>query len=99
MPREHERVDHFSEIKLHSASGNLDVRISDLSLGGCYVDTIVGVSIGESLSFDLVTPEGETLHFTGEVAYVLDGQGFGIKFTDFGDKERSFLEKVIGDAG
>ncbi len=95
MPRKHERVPFLAEIILHSASGKRTVRISDLSRGGCYVDTISTMADGETVSFELVHPNGERLSFNGEVCYSFEGQGFGLKFTDLGDDQKKFLERVL----
>lgn len=35
MPREHERVDFIAQIALDSALGKREVRVSDISAGGC----------------------------------------------------------------
>jgi len=94
MPREQERVTYLIEIVLECASGRRQARITDLSPGGCYIDSIVAVQEGEPVSFTLSAPPGEML-FTGETAYVLDGCGFGVKFTDLTDERKAFLEQVI----
>ena len=95
MPRQQERVNYLIEIVLECASGKREARISDLSPGGCYIDSIVAVQEGESVSFSLNAPSGETLPFTGDIAYVLDGFGFGVKFTDLTDERKTFLDQVI----
>ena len=95
MPREQERVTYLIEIVLECASGKREARISDLSPGGCYIDSIVAVQEGEPVGFSLNSPDGETLPFTGEIAYVLDGFGFGVKFTGLTDEHKTFLDQVI----
>ncbi len=95
MPRKEERKEFVAEIILESASGRREARISDISAGGCYVDTIVGVRDGETVKFDLVHPRGERLPFTGEVAYRFEGVGFGVKFTDLTDEQKLFLERIL----
>lgn len=95
MPRQQERVTYLIEIVLECASGKREARISDLSPGGCYIDSIVAVQEGEPVAFSLNSPTGDTLPFTGEVAYVLDGFGFGVKFTDLTDERKAFLDDII----
>ena len=52
MPREEERVPYYTEIMLESAAGMRGARISDVSAGGCYVDTISPAIEGEPISFE-----------------------------------------------
>jgi hypothetical protein len=92
--RESERQTFLDEIMLEFSSGQREARISDISAGGCYVDSIAAVSEGEPVSFDVSAGEGQTISFTGEIAYVLQGMGFGIKFTDITEEQRQFLASV-----
>ena len=95
MPRLHERSGIRKEISLRSASGRRETRISDLSLGGCYVESISIYSSGEAVEFDLQDDAGRMLHFTGTVAYVLEGQGFGLNFTNLTPDHLAFLESEL----
>jgi PilZ domain. len=99
MPRLQERVPYLKEIVLECASGKREARISDLGPGGCYIDSIVAVLEGEPVSLSVVTQSGEALSFTGEVAYVLNGMGFGIRFTELTDERKAFLDQVISANG
>jgi len=84
------------EIILESSIGRRPSRISDISLGGCYVESINNFRKGEIVSFEVETQTGETLTFTGEIAYVLEGFGFGMKFTSLTPPHIAFLNKIIG---
>ena len=95
MPRTHERKNFVAQIVLESASGRREARVSDISIGGCYVDSILSVSVGEEVSFDLVHPNGGRLPFTAEVAYHFDGIGFGVRFTNLNEEQKLFLERII----
>jgi hypothetical protein len=95
MPRELERYQYFVEIELELASGRRDARISDISAGGCYIDTIIGVYEGEEVAFEFKQSTGENLRFTGTVAYVLDGMGFGMKFTNLSKEHEAVINQII----
>lgn len=82
MPRQHERRNHFEEIVLESASGRQPARISDISDGGCYIDTIVEVKVGDEVAFEVQDLEGTSRRKRGIVAYHFVGMGFGIRYTD-----------------
>ena len=95
MPREHERTSYLTEIILLSASGKRQARISDLSLGGCFVDTLTNVREGEEVSMTAVLENGDPFEVKGRVAYVMNGFGFGVSFTDFSDGSQETLQKLI----
>lgn len=95
MPRKHERSTFLTEIVLESASGKREARISDVSEGGCFVDTIVTVRPGEEVSLSGTLEGGENLNVKGKVAYVLDGFGFGVEFTEVSDESRQAINKIL----
>jgi hypothetical protein len=76
------------------ASGN--VRISDLSQGGCYLDTIAEVMVGETLFLQVLTAAGEWFELEGVVAHHTPRLGFGVRFVNLDEKQdhqiRSFLK-------
>ena len=88
--RKHERRDFRKQILLECVSGKRQVSIADISMEGCYVDSIVEVREGEIVSFEL--DNGLTAErFVGKVAYVLPGMGFGIRFGDITEEQKLFL--------
>lgn len=95
MPRENERYAHFIEIVLESASGKREARISDISVGGCFIDSIAGVFVTEPISFVVKTDDGRIINFNGEVTYIFPGIGFGVKFTELSDEATDYLRQAI----
>ncbi len=85
------------EIILDSAAGRRSTRISDLSLGGCYVESMTNFREGEEVAFELQAPDGRTLRFTGTVAYLLEGFGFGLKFDELNDEQAQFVRSALGE--
>src|SRR5262249_25076512 len=98
MPRKHERVPILTEIVLESASGKRDARISDLSIGGCFVDTIINARVGEPVSLKMTLPPGYVLEVTGTIAFVLDGTGFGVSFTDLSEIATKSIEQFLASS-
>jgi CheY-like chemotaxis protein len=94
-PRQYERISILLEIVLESSSGKRDARISDLSMGGCFVDSIAHVSEGETVVFQIRLPAGLWVQLYGEVVYCSPGFGFGLQFTNLAGEERILLEQVI----
>jgi hypothetical protein len=93
--RQSERINIPLEIVLESASGRRECRISDLSFGGCFVDSIAAVSAGEVLTLMLHLPTRQCLKVQGEVTYLYPGFGFGLRFIDLSKEGEIQLEQVI----
>ena len=95
MPRKQDRFTYLQEVELEFASGRRTARISDISAGGCYIDTIVQVVVGDVLTIYITATEGSTMPFKGRVAYVLTGNGFGVEFLDLTDIQNEFLKSLM----
>jgi hypothetical protein len=83
------------EIVLAFASGNRDARVSDLSLGGCFVDTIQEVDEGETIRFELKLHSGLWLKLQGRIVYSMPGIGFGIRFENLSEEQIAMIEETI----
>ncbi|MFN2510635.1 MAG: PilZ domain-containing protein [Pyrinomonadaceae bacterium] len=73
-------------------------RISNLSEGGCYLDTVGEVMRGEIVGFRVLLPDGDFLYLEGEVRHYTAGVGFGVQFVDLNDEQQSNLKRLIGMA-
>ena len=98
MPRKEDRYSYLTEVEFEFASGKNSARISDISSGGCYIDTIAQLPVGESIALHISATDGQSMRFVGKVAYILDGFGFGVEFTDLTDEHRAFLAKLLASA-
>lgn len=93
--REEERVPVSFEVSWEGGSGTHMARISDISLGGCYLDTLGSATPGEIIGLTIKLPGGELLNLRGEVAYQLQNMGFSVCFTFLTDEERYRLSQLI----
>lgn len=93
--RKYERKELVAEAALEFSSGKYEARISEIGLGGCYVDSIASVVEGEPISLTIKYGDN-SMPFTGEIAYLLPGFGFGIRFTDVTEERVNFLKNIIG---
>ena len=84
------------EVTLESASCRRTVRISDISLGGCFIETISQLDRGERATFEMIQANGEKVSFNGTVAYSMNGVGFGVKFDELTEDQEYFLRRVVG---
>ena len=76
-------------------SGKYAARVTDLSEGGCYVDTLGGTQVGEILNLKLQLPGGEWLELAGEVAHQSPPLGFGLRFGELTDEQIEKIRSLI----
>ena len=93
--RREERLDVCLDAVWDGKSGNYGARVTDLSEGGCYVDTLGDAHVGEIISFKIQKPSGEWLELTGEVAHETPPLGFGLLFVYLADEQLEQLRSLI----
>jgi PilZ domain len=93
--RRYKRVPLILEVRLESLSGKHTARTGDISLGGCYIESLGAVMPGEHLSFAVQLPTGRWISFRGQVTYRLPNMGFGVRFTNIPEIERNMLSQLI----
>ena len=79
-----------SSTEAHSA------QVTDLSEGGCYLDTVGEVMRGEIVGFRVMFPDGDFLYLEGEVRHYTAGVGFGVQFVDLNDEQQANLKRLVG---
>jgi PilZ domain len=93
--REDERKNVSLEVRWEGGSGRHTARVSDLSLGGCYLDTLGQAEVGEVIGVEIKLPSGEWLQLRGSVAFCHPGLGFSVCFTFLTDEEQYQLTQLI----
>ena len=93
--REEERKDVALEVRWEGGSGHHTARVSDLSVGGCYLDTLGGANVGEVISLEIKMPDGGWLQLRGSVAFYHPGLGFSVCFTFLTEDEERRLAEII----
>ena len=91
--REDERKGVSLEAWWESLSGRQQARVSDLSMGGCYVDTLAPVEVDEVIVFAIRKPDGSWLELRGRVV-TRDPGGFSLAFTFLTDEEQQELKRL-----
>lgn len=76
-------------------SGQQEARISDIGLGGCFVDSMSRVEIGELVLLEIEMPSGDWLPLRGEITTCQEGVGFGLQFTYLTEAEESALKQLL----
>ena len=85
-----EIVDQGTQVKI-------DARTSDLSAGGCYVDSMNPFALGTRVSIKL-SREGVNFESQARVNYSQPGVGMGVAFTGLQDEQRAVLDYWIAQA-
>jgi hypothetical protein len=93
--RSETRFDICLTARWQGSATNQNVRISDLSRGGCYVDTIGEVIVGETLFLEILMSDGEWFELQGVVARDSPGLGFGVRFMNLNEKQQHQLDALI----
>ncbi len=78
-----------------SASGKRSARITNLSEGGCFLDSVGDVRRGEIVGFRVLLPEDDWLYLEGEVRHHTIGEGFGVQFVDLNEEQEAKLKALI----
>ncbi len=75
-------------------SGKQLARVSDISMGGCYIATVSPVSVGEFIVFGIKLPDGEWLQLGGQVVSS-DPSGFSLYYTALTDEEEDKIRQLV----
>lgn len=83
------------QIVLESVRGRPKARLRNLSLGGCFVDSIARVGKGETVIFKVLLANGQSRLLNGEVVRVFPLIGFSLCFTIITEEEENLLKQII----
>lgn len=85
------------EVRWNGFSGGSSAVTSDISLGGCYIESLHPVTIGDVLDFDFRSATSGALRLQGQVLYSHQNIGFGVRFMDFKSRQQ-ILKVLMGSA-
>jgi PilZ domain len=80
---------------LHSGT-RLSARISELGVGGCYVDALTPFPEGTLVKLQIIRDQG-VFESSGKVVYTHANFGMGVAFTNVTADQRSILEAWIAE--
>lgn len=69
-------------------------QITNLSEGGCYLDSVGQVRRGEIVGFRVLLPDDDWLYLEGEVRHH-SPEGFGVQFVDLNDEQTEKLQWLL----
>ena len=70
-------------------------RVTNLSEGGCYLDTVGEVQAGEIVGFRILLPDDDWLYLEGEVRHLRAGTGFGVQFVELNEEQTEKLNWLL----
>lgn len=79
----------------HGGEERHSARVTDLSEGGCYLDTVGEVMVGEIVAFRVLLPDDEWLYLEGEVRHHSHGRGFGVQFVELNEEQTKNLQRLL----
>ena len=97
--RQHARLAFAVDVDINSGTNFYSGRTRDLSRGGLFVDTDVGLPVGAQLLL-MVHVAGKAFQIPGEVAWVLEGDagetvGLGVRFLELSAEARAAIDAFM----
>lgn len=93
--RHHVRVQGPFEGHWRGGSGSNECRISDVGLGGCFVETVLQPGVGEDTEVFIDFGSGRTMTLAGKVVYAEFGVGFAVQFRELTADETTALKEYL----
>ena len=81
------------------ASGASNCRISDVSLGGCFVQTLATPTAGDETHVTITFGKDLSMTFAGKVIYVEPKMGFAVKFNELTDEGADAVRLLLEALG
>ena len=83
-----------AEIRQQGVDSRIWARLTDISLGGCYLETMSPMPVLTYVNLTL-TLEEQHLHAKGQVVVAHPHFGMGVEFLDLSDKDRPVLQAWV----
>lgn len=86
-------------LRWRGKSGEHDACIKDVTLEGCFLNTQGKAEIGETITFKTSLPNDDLVELRGRVVHhQARPVGFGVRFEEVTDIQRTYLKLLIADA-
>jgi PilZ domain len=93
--RQHPRHSYPLDATWTGASGTTHSRVADISVGGCFVQSLAMPAAGETTTVTLVDGDRQIV-LRALVVYAEPGMGFAVRFVDVGKDELDALARLTG---
>jgi len=95
--RQFDRSRLIVDVYFDGSDGTAVASTKDISPGGLYMNTQTELPEGGLLTLRLPFPEGDVI-INAEVVYSNSGLGVGVRFHGLSDKDRSVMERALGES-
>jgi len=82
------------ELQAHGSEGPLLANLTDMSLGGCFVETSAIMPAGSKLKINFSIDDGK-MQAEGSVVRIDPGSGIAVRFNDMNREERDKMHRVL----
>lgn len=94
------RVPFPCEVESTGAGGNpLNPKISDLSVSGAFLDSMIELPPGTVVTLKFKLPAGAVVHVNAEVVHAMPRFGWGVRFLDLAEEYRDAIADVVARGG
>ena len=93
--REHVRLVLSLAARWEDKAGHHPASISNLSSGGCFIESQDLAMVGERIRVEIELPVMRWMNLSGEVIRQVPDNGFGIRFNTLSISEQSTLAQLI----
>lgn len=87
-----------AEVVERAGGTHSNVRVSEISARGCYVDTLNPFQIGAQVKLR-ISHNNQECEAPGKVIYSHAGYGMGVLFVDLPADQRAILDSWLGELG
>ena len=95
--RAHHRVTTKLTVMWEGLLINNHALMTDVSPGGCYINSVGRVSLDEHIRVDTILVSRADLHLEGSVAHRQWPLGFGLRFANLTDEKAALISQVVGE--
>jgi hypothetical protein len=74
------------------------LRLYDLSLGGCLIDSLTAVTAQQPIRLRIELPDGKTVTVRGQIVLPPRDIGYAVRFIDLDAQTRETLERALDHA-
>lgn len=94
-----EQVNVSLDVVWQGAAGKYDARMGEISMEGCFIDSMGQEALGETIYFKVHLPSGIWVTLQGEVVYQEYPIGFEVRFSNLTQENRRLLAEVVAAHG
>lgn len=87
------------DVVWHGAAGKFDARLGEISMDGCFIDSMGQEILGETIGFTVHLPSGIWVSLEGVVVYQEYPIGFEVRFKDLSKENQTLVAQVVAAHG